>query len=265
MKLKDKVAIVTGSSKGIGAGIAMELASEGCNVTVNYHSDEKGANKVKEYIEGNTKQKAISVCADVSKFKDCEFLVEETLKAFGKIDILINNAGIAHWKPFFEITEAIWDDTLDTNLKSVYMLSQLAGKNMAENDGGVIVNISSIASHGAMDCLVPYCASKGGMTLITKAIAVELASYNIRVNAISSGTIDIERNRKTDPNYPDDWIPFIPLGRVGKVEDIAKPVVFLCSDDASYITGQNIFVCGGEVDYVPMPRADFARKKSFKK
>jgi len=265
LKLKNKVAIVTGSSKGIGAGIAKELAIQGCNVAVNYHGDKEGANKVKEYIETNTGQKAISVYADVSKFKDCEFLVSETIKAFGKIDILINNAGIAHWKPFFEITEEIWDDTLDTNLKSVYMLSQLAGKNMSENDGGVIVNISSIASHGAMDCLVPYCASKGGMTLITKAMAVELASYNIRVNAISSGTIDIERNRKTDPDYPNDWIPYIPLGRVGKVEDISKPVVFLCSEDASYITGQNIFVCGGEVDYVPMPRSDFARKKSTKK
>lgn len=261
MKLIGKIAIVTGSSKGIGAGIAKELAMEGCNVTVNYHGDKEGADKVKNYIEENTKQKAISVYADVSKFKDCKSLVEETLKAFGRIDILVNNAGIAFWKPFFEITEEIWDSTLDTNLKSVYMLSQLAGKNMAENNGGAIVNISSIASHGAMDCLVPYCASKGGMTLITKAIAVELAPYNIRVNAISSGTIDIERNRKTDSNYPDDWIPYIPLGRVGSVEDIAKPVVFLCSDDSSYITGQNIFVCGGEIDYVPMPRSDFARKK----
>lgn len=261
MKLQGKTAIVTGSSKGIGAGIAKELALEGCNVAINYFSDKEGAERVKDFIENNTKQKAILVHSDVSSFKDCKILVEETIKAFGNIDILVNNAGIAIWKPFFEITEEIWDKTIDTNLKSVYMLSQLAGKKMAENKGGVIVNISSIASHGAMDCLVPYCASKGGMTLITKAMAVELAPYNIRVNAISSGTIDIERNRKTDPNYPDDWIPYIPLGRVGKVEDIAKPVAFLCSDDASYITGQNIFVCGGEVDYVPMPRSDFARAK----
>lgn len=261
MKLKGKTAIVTGSSRGIGAGIAKELAMEGCNVTVNYYGDRKGAEKIRDFIEKNAKQEAIVVHADVSKFKDCKLLVEKTIEAFRKVDILINNTGIAIWKPFFEITEEIWDNTLDTNLKSVFMLSQLAGKKMAENNGGVIVNISSIASHGAMDCLVPYCASKGGMTLITKAMAVELAPYNIRVNAISSGTIDIERNRKTDPNYPDDWVPFIPMGRVGQVEDIAKPVVFLCSDDSSYITGQNIFVCGGEVDYVPMPRSDFARKK----
>jgi len=263
LKLKDKTAIVTGSSKGIGAGIAKELALMGCNVTVNYHGDKNGADKVKGYIEENTNQKAISVYADVSKLKDCKTLVEETLNVFGKIDILVNNAGIAFWKPFFEISEEIWDQTMNTNLKSVFMLSQLAGKNMAENNGGIIVNISSIASHGAMDCLVPYCASKGGMTLITKAMAVELAPYNIRVNAVSSGTIDIERNRNTDPDYPNDWIPYIPLGRVGKVEDIAKTVTFLCSEDSSYITGQNIFVCGGEVDYVPMPRSDFARKKNI--
>ena len=115
-------------------------------------------------------------------------------------------------------------------------------------EGGVIVNISSLAANGSMDCLIPYVSSKGGMTLLTKGLAVELAPYNIRVNTIAPGTIDIERNRKTDPNYPDDWAPFIPIGRVGKVEEVAKPVVFLCSEDSSYMTGQVLIVDGGGME-----------------
>ena len=135
------------------------------------------------------------------------------IRYFGKIDVLINNAGIAIWKPFLELSEENWDHTLDTNLKSVFLCSQAVAKNLVErNLPGSIINISSIAAHGAMDCLVPYCASKGGMTLITKAMATELGPYKIRVNALAPGSIDIERNRKTDPNYPEDWHPFIPLG-----------------------------------------------------
>lgn len=260
LKLKDKIAIVTGASKGIGAAIAKELAKEGCNVTINYFSDKRGARKVQKYIENEIGQKAIISKADVSKYKEIKNMVKETLDFFGRIDILINNAGIALWAPFFDITEEIWDRTIDINLKGAFLTSQLASKEMIKTGGGVIVNISSLAAHGSMDCLVPYCASKGGMTLLTKSMAVELAPQNIRVNAIAPGTIDIERNRRTDPNYPDNWEPFVPMGRVGTVDDIAKPVVFLCSDEAGYITGQNIYVCGGQTDYIPMPGSEFARK-----
>jgi NAD(P)-dependent dehydrogenase (short-subunit alcohol dehydrogenase family) len=131
---------------------------------------------------------------------------------------------------------------------------------VARKSRGSIVNISSIAAAGALDCLVPYCASKGGMLLITKAMATELGPYNIRVNSVAPGTIDIERNRRTDPNYPGDWLPFIPMGRVGLPSDVAKPVIFLASDEAAYVTGQTFWADGGETSYVPMPRADFARK-----
>lgn len=259
MKVKDKVAIITGASKGIGAEIAKELAREGADVVINYNTDVIGAKSVKDYVE-SIGRRAIMIKADIGKYDEVENLINQTIKYYGKINILINNAGIAIWKPFFEITEEIWDKTIDTNLKGTFMASQFAAREMKKNGGGVIVNISSLAAQGAMDCLVPYCASKGGMTLITKAMAVELAQYDIRVNTIAPGTINIERNRKTDPNYPDDWIPFIPMGRVGKVEDIAKPVVFLCTDDAAFITGQNIFITGGQTEYIPMPRSDFARK-----
>lgn len=261
MQLKGKIAIVTGASKGIGAAIAKELAKEGCNVLINYCSDKKGAEEVKVFIEKETNQQGKIFKADISKYSQIKAMIEKTIEYFGKIDILINNAGIALWKPIFEITEEIWDKTLDTNLKSVFFASQLASKEMIKTGKGVIVNISSLAADGSMDCLIPYVSSKGGMTLLTKALAVELAPFHIRVNTIAPGTIDIERNRKTDPNYPDNWVPFIPMGRVGNVEEVAKPVVFLCSDNSSYMTGQNIYVTGGETDYIPMPRSDFVRKK----
>ena len=261
MRLKNKSAIVTGASKGIGASIAIELALEGCDVLINYNSDEEGALEVKGIIESKTNQKAFICRADVGRYDEVKSMVESAAGYFGKIDILVNNAGIALWTPVFEITEEIWDKTMDTNLKGVFFASQLSAREMIKNGGGVIVNISSLGANGAMDCLIPYVSSKGGMTLLTKGLAVELAPYNIRVNTVAPGTIDIERNRKTDPDYPGDWVPFIPLGRVGQVEEVAKPVVFLCTEDASYITGQNIYISGGETDYIPMPRSDFARKK----
>ncbi|MGM0366016.1 MAG: SDR family NAD(P)-dependent oxidoreductase [Actinomycetota bacterium] len=261
MRLKARAAVVTGASKGIGAAIAKELAREGADVLINYHSDRDGAIKVKEFIEKNTGSKAEISGADIGTWKGAEKMIGRAMDYFGKIDILVNNAGIAVWKPFFEITEKVWDKVLNTNLKGAFMASQMAAREMIKGGGGNIVNISSIAAHGSMDCLVPYCASKGGMSLLTKAMAVELAPYNIRVNAIAPGTIDIKRNRITDPYYPDNWEPYIPLGRAGKPEEIAWPVVFAVSDESAYMTGQIIYISGGETDYVPMPGSDFARRK----
>jgi len=259
MKLKHRITLVTGASKGLGGEIAIEAAREGSNVIVNYNLDKAGAERIKWEIE-KLGQRALIAQADVSKKAEVDDMVAAGIRYFGKIDVLINNAGIAIWKPFLELSEENWDHTLDTNLKSVFLCSQAVAKNLVErNLPGSIINISSIAAHGAMDCLVPYCASKGGMTLITKAMATELGPYKIRVNALAPGSIDIERNRKTDPNYPEDWHPFIPLGRVGHVRDVAKPVIFLASNDAAYITGQTFWADGGETSYVPMPRSDFAR------
>ncbi len=259
LKLENKIAIVTGSSKGIGAAIAKELAREGANLLINYNSDRKGAESVKNFIEKSAKRKAITCRADIGKMDGVKKLIGKAVDSYGRIDILVNNAGIAIWKPFFEITEEIWDKTLSTNLKGAFMASQLAAREMVKRGGGVIVNISSIAANGSMDCLVPYCSSKGGLTLLTKSMAVELAPYNIRVNAIAPGTIDIKRNRETDPKYPENWHPYIPIGRVGRVEEIARPVVYACSDDSSYMTGQIISISGGQTDYVPMPGSDFAK------
>jgi NAD(P)-dependent dehydrogenase (short-subunit alcohol dehydrogenase family) len=259
MKLRDSVVLVTGSSKGIGAEIAIEAAREGAKVIINYHTDKEGAETTQEEIK-KQRRESLVVKADVGVKADVDSMVSAGIERFGKIDVLVNNSGIALWKPFLDLDEENWDRTLRTNLKAVFLCSQaVAGHLVKKKLPGSIVNISSIAAHGALDCLVPYCASKGGMTLMTKAMATELAQYDIRVNAVAPGTIDIKRNRDTDPDYPDDWVPYIPMGRVGKTVEIAKPVVFLASEEASYITGQIFWIDGGETSYVPMPRADFAR------
>lgn len=259
MKLKDRVTLVTGASKGLGAEIAVEAARQGSNVIVNCHSDQAGANRVLQEIEG-LGRKGVVLRANVGLKDDVDTMVAAGIKEFGKIDVLVNNAGIALWQPFLELDEENWDNTLNTNLKSVFLCTQAVAKHLVSAGlPGSIVNISSIAAAGAMDCLVPYCASKGGMTLITKALASELGPHGIRVNAFAPGSIDIKRNRDTDPNYPGDWLPYIPLGRVGTVQDVAKPVIFLASDEAAYVTGQIFWGDGGETCYVPMPRSDFAR------
>jgi len=259
MKLHGRVVLVTGASKGIGAGIAIEAAREGADVIINYCSDRPGAEITLGEVQ-KTDRKGMVFQADVSKKDEVDKMVAAGIHEFGKIDVLINNAGIALWKPFLELDEANWDRTLDVNLKSVFLCSQAVARHLVAKElPGSIISISSIAAHGALDCLVPYCASKGGMTLVTKAMATELAPYGIRANAVASGTIDIKRNRDTDGNYPDNWLPFIPMGRVGTVQDVAKPTIFLASDEAAYITGQTFWVDGGETSYVPMPRADFAR------
>lgn len=259
MKLDGRVVLVTGASKGIGAAIAIEAAKEGADVIVNYRGDKAGAENTLQSIVRIGRNGMIHQ-ADVSNKQQVDQMVSSGIDRFGKIDMLVNSAGIALWKPFLKLDEDDWDHTIDTNLKSVFLCSQALAKHLVDkNLSGSIVNISSIAAHGSLDCLVPYCASKGGMTLITKAMATELGPYGIRVNSLAPGTVDIPRNRNTDPDYPNSWLPYIPMGRVGNVEDIAKPVVFLLSDEAAYVTGQTFWADGGETSYVPMPRADFAR------
>jgi NAD(P)-dependent dehydrogenase (short-subunit alcohol dehydrogenase family) len=261
MKLQNKVVLVTGASKGIGAAIAIEAAREGAQVIINYAHDRRGAEKTLSEVE-KLGMKGLVVQADVGKKDKVDRMVSIIIERFGRIDGLINNAGIALWKPFLELDEDNWDRTISTNLKGAFLCTQTVSKFFVkERIRGSVVNISSIAAHGALDCLVPYCASKGGMTLMTKAIATELAPYGVRVNAVAPGTIDIKRNRNTDPNYPGSWEPYIPMGRVGLPSEIAKPVIFLVSDEASYVTGQTFWVDGGETSYVPMPRAEFARGK----
>jgi len=243
----------------------VELAKNGAAVGINYLSDKKGALDTRKKIE-NIGGEAITIRADVGKQKDVEKMFDLLFKKFGKIDILVNNAAVAIWKPFEEYVEDDWDKTINTNLKSIFMCSKLSVPSMRENGGGIIINIGSMAGHAYLDCLIPYCASKGGVNLITKSLAVELAKYNIRVNCISPGTTAVGRNYNTDPDFPDNWLSYIPQGRVAKIEDIAEPVVFFCSKKSSNITGQIIYIDGGTTSYIPMPKATFVKNnKTIKK
>ena len=253
-----KVALVTGSSKEIGKSIAIGLAKKGADIVINYFSDKQGAIDTKKKVE-NLGRTAIIVKADVGNFKEVNKMFDLLYKEFGKIDILVNNAAIAIWKLFENFSEEDWDITINTNLKSIFMCTKLSIPYMKKNGGGTIINIGSLAGYGYLEYLVPYCASKGGVNLITKALAVEFAKYNIRVNCVCPGTIAVKKNFKLDQKFPDNWLPYIPQGRIGLAEDIADMVTFLCSEKSSYITGQIIYVDGGVSCYIPMPRADFVK------
>ena len=253
MRLDNKIAVVTGASKGIGAAIATGLASEGADVVVNYNSDIAGANKTVEKIE-ETGRKAVAIKADISHWENAAALVQNTVEHFGRIDILVNNAAVPCWKPIFEVDEKLWNSVIDTNLKGTFVCSLEAAKHMREqNSGGSIINIGSGASTHALRYLAPYCASKGGISMLTKEMAMELGEHTIRVNCICPGSIIVDRNLKDDPDYNETWKPFVPLRRVGLVQDIVGPVLFLASDEAAYVTGQIFDVDGGWLACAPQP------------
>ena len=242
MQLKNKVAIITGSKQGIGLGSALAFAKEGCNVIVSdiEQSDcEKVAKKLKKIGV-----KAIAIACDVSKKNEVDNLVNQAVKKFGKLDILVNNAGIFPFVPFVKMTEADWDKVLDVNLKSVFLCSQAAVKKM--KTGGKIVNISSIASLVGFEGLVHYCASKGGVNGMIRALALELASKKINVNAVAPGAIETPGATKgmTD-DIKKGTMAAIPWKQMGAPNDIAQAVVFLASDKSNYITGQVLVVDGG--------------------
>jgi len=240
MMLHKKVAIVTGSGQGIGLGIALVLAKEGCNVVVSDINPES-AKKASLEIQ-KLGVKSISIPCDVSKKTEIDSLIEASLKEFGQIDILVNNAGIYPYKPFLEMSENDWDKVLDVNLKSVFMCSQAVAKVM--KPGSKIVSISSIASFVGFPNLTHYCASKGGINGFTRALALELASKKINVNAVAPGAIETP-GAAMNEETKNATLPLIPAGRIGTPIDIGRAVAFLASDYADYITGQILPVDGG--------------------
>jgi NAD(P)-dependent dehydrogenase (short-subunit alcohol dehydrogenase family) len=241
--LEGKTALVTGASKGVGKGIAVELARAGCNVAVNYHSDHTGARAtVKEITELGWH--AFSVQADVGIAADVDAMFDVVLKRFRRLDILVNNAGIQTWKPLLELAEEDWDRVIRTNLKGCFLCTQRAARHM-KNHGGRIVNIGSGCNKLAFPKLVDYTASKGGIEMFTKVAAIELGPYKITVNCVAPGAIEIERTKHEAPDYANTWAKLTPLGRIGSPIDVARAVVFLASDAADFITGQTLWVDGG--------------------
>ena len=242
MQTKEKVVIVTGAGKGIGRGIAHTFAKDGYSVVVSDINYEECLTVVSE-IEALGK-KAIAVKCDVSLKAEVENLVAETMKEFSRLDVLVNNAGIFPFIPFMEMTEENWDKVIDVNLKSIFLCSQEAVKNMKE--GGKIVNISSIAGSVGFSGLTHYCASKGGLNGMIRALALELAEKKINVNNVAPGAIETPGvTGALSEEARQQYISIIPAARMGQPEDIAAATLFLASDGADYITGQTLVVDGG--------------------
>ncbi len=246
--LKNKVVVITGARRGMGRADALLFAEKGAKVVVSDISQED-CQKVVDEIEKKGGQ-AIAVKCDVSKKEEVDNLFKKTIEKFGRVDVLVNNAGICEFKPFLEMTEEEWDRTLDINLKGYFFCAQAAAKEMAKQKSGVIVNIASVAMGQVgvgFPNIVHYCASKGGIAAMTEALALELAPYNIRVNAIAPGMIETPMidSVKQDPKSMEGMLARIPLHRVGKPEEIADLVVFLASDKSSYITGSIVVIDGG--------------------
>jgi len=244
LPLESKTALVTGASKGIGKGIALELARAGARVAVNYNTDTAGA----EATVGEIRTmgcEAFAVQANVGIAADVERMFAKTLESFPRLDVLVNNAGVQTWKPLLDLSESEWDRTIDTNLKGCFLCTQRAARHMREHGGGRIVNIGSGCNKIAFPNLVDYTASKGGIEMFTKVAAVELGQYQITVNCVAPGAVEIERTKLEAGDYSGTWAKLTPLGRVGQPLDVACAVVFLASEVAAFITGQTIWVDGG--------------------
>jgi NAD(P)-dependent dehydrogenase (short-subunit alcohol dehydrogenase family) len=244
LPLESKTALVTGASKGVGKGIALELARCGCDIAVNYHSDRKGAEATTAEI-AEMGRVAFPVQADVGTAADVDRMFGEVAERLPKLDILVNNAGMQVWKSLLELEEAEWDRVIATNLKGCFLCTQRAARSMKEHGGGRIVNIGSGCNKTPFPNLVSYTASKGGIEMFTKVAAMELGRYGIAVNCVAPGAIEIERTKLEADDYGATWAARTPLGRVGQPFDVAKAVVFFAGDAGSFVTGQTLWVDGG--------------------
>jgi 3-oxoacyl-[acyl-carrier protein] reductase len=244
MVLNDSVAIVTGSGRGIGRAIALELAVAGAKVVVNYAGRVDKAEETVELIR-EAGGECLAVQADVSQTADVDRLIKTTLDHFGKINILINNAGITRDSLLLRMKEADWDAVLATNLKGVFLCTKAVSKGMLKQRSGVIVNISSVVGLSGNAGQANYAAAKAGIIGFSRSIAREFASRGIRVNAVAPGYISTDMTETLAEGMQAEVLRAIPLGRLGKPEDVAKVVRFLVSPEASYITGQTLCVDGG--------------------
>ena len=238
-----KVALVTGASRGIGASIAVELAKNNMLV-IGTATSNKGVGAIEENFKLN-KQNGIGLVLDVNDNKSIESLISHVEENYGNISILVNNAGITKDTLLMKMKDEDWDDVINTNLKSVFKLSQSVIRKMMKNRYGRIINISSVVGHSGNAGQTNYTASKAGMSGFTKSLAQEVGSRGITVNCVAPGFIDTEMTRSLPEEYKNQLISKIPLGKLGSPNDIANAVAFLASENASYITGETLHINGG--------------------
>ena len=243
MSFKGKVAIITGGTRGIGRGIALELASKGASIVLNYNSNDEEAVKTLDMIK-DVGGYGILVKASVGTSSGCKEIIETAKREFGKIDFLINNAGISKVGLFMDSDDEMIDEIFDTNLKGVINTSRYAIEELIKTRGS-IVNISSIWGNVGASCEVLYSTTKGAINIFTKSLAKEMAMSGVRVNCVAPGVIETEMNSWMNADDRQDLEEEIPMNRFGTVDEVAKTVSFLCSNDSSYITGQIITVDGG--------------------
>jgi len=246
VRLKGKVALITGSSRGVGRAVALGFAKEGARVVVNYTSNEKAAKEVAEAINQIGSQ-AIVVGADVAKRKEADSLVQAAINEFGRLDVLVNNAGFTRPAMMLKMTEEQWDEVVDIHLKGAFLCSQAAGRQMKEQNSGKIINVTSVAGLVGTVGQINYSAAKGGIISMTKSIARELARYTVCANVISIGILAMGMSEKitTDEKLKEIYMNRILLRRFGAPEDVSPAFVFLASDESNYITGQLLCVDGG--------------------
>lgn len=246
MRLEGKVAIITGASKGIGEATAYEFTKEGAQVALADRSTDLGEQVAKRCEELGGK--ALFVTCDVSKKKNVDNLVAETVARYGTIDIVVNNAGVNHSANFFDTTEEDWDWVMSVDLKGTFLLSQAAARVMVEQKkGGAIVNVSSVMAQLALADQIPYCAAKGGVSQLTKAMALALVDKGILVNSVAPGPVMTELMQRVVLNEEKHRVLMerLPIGYVASCEQIARVIVFMASQDANYFVGQTVYADGG--------------------
>lgn len=245
MNLNEKVAIVTGSTKGIGKEIALAFARQGAKVVVSGRSAER-ATQVCEEIKA-AGGSAVAVVGDVAQIDDAQALIDKTVETYGRVDVLVNNAGITRDNLLMRMKESDWDEVININLKGTFNCIKSITRQLMKQRSGRIINITSVVGQMGNAGQANYSASKAGIIGLTKSVAKELASRNITCNAIAPGFIETDMTGVLDEKTREALLGQIPLGRLGQVDDVAKAAIFLASDDAAYITGQTINVDGGMV------------------